>query len=424
MILFHDLTPADAPALADFYDTHYVREFPDPDERESLATMIDYLRLKEKGWYGRNNYHIILATTDGTTIGLSVVDYFAEPNAGVIEFLMVVPDARGSGAGRALLAETERVLDQDAAAASGKRLDHLFAEINDPFIPTEVPDTLDPAVRAVIWDRWGFRGLDLPYLQPALSETQDGVTNLLLIGKSSGAPPCPSTVRQAVHDYLRWAMRIEDPSRCPEYRTMAEHLSGQDAVRTFSLSRYVGSGSPHVTPLTGQDDPDWDSALALYRQVFGSTAYSVPESEFTRAHPVPFHFWSLRRTPSDPVAGMASFFTLKTAGFGGYVVFAEGLRGIGALRPLVARIELRMLADRPSVTGWYVEVADMTDPAPFHAIGFTELPVRYTTPDPEGVEVAIRLLYKPIGRHYRPALPTPAETDEAIREIRAVVYDR
>jgi len=422
MIHFHDVTAADVTALTAFYDTHYTREFPDPDERESLGNMVEYLTLREKGWYGRNNYHIILATVGGTTIGCSVVDYFAEPNSGVIEFLMVVPDARGTGAGRAILAETERVLDQDALAATGRPLAHVFAEINDPFIPTGVPDNLDPVIRAVIWHRWGFRGLDFPYVQPALSDTQGPASNLLLVGKSSGEPFSPSTVRAVVHDYVRWAMRIDDPSHCPEYRRIAAHLSECSAIGTFSLARYVGQVPPYARALIGPKDPDWASTMASYRTFFGSTEHGVPESEFARAYPVPFHFWSLRRTPAGPVAGMASFFTLTNAGFGGYVLFSDALRGTGALRPLVAKIEMRMLADRPSVGGWYIEVADSTDPTPFRAIGFTELPVRYTTPARGGAELPIRLMYKPIGRHYPPKLPTPAEVGEVIHEIRAVVY--
>src|SRR5215831_18986085 len=77
-----DASPGGLAELSRFYRRAYVREFPDPDERESLANMKRYLRLKAQGWYGRNNYHIVLAELDGEPIGGSVVDYLAEPNAG------------------------------------------------------------------------------------------------------------------------------------------------------------------------------------------------------------------------------------------------------------------------------------------------------------------------------------------------------
>ncbi|VVJ17429.1 Uncharacterised protein [Amycolatopsis camponoti] len=424
MIRFHDLTATDADIalLTVFYQDHYAAEFPDPDERESLANMIEYLRLREQGWYGHNNYHIILASMNGVTVGCSVVDYFAGPNAGMIEFLMVVPAFRNAGVGRAILAETERVLESDATAGAGAPLAHVFAEINDPFLPTGAPDNLDPADRALVWDRWGFRGLDLPYVQPALSEAQEPVTNLLLICKTFGEPCTPRTVRSAVADYVRWAMRVEDPERCPEFQALAAHLATLGSVGMFSLARYIGHPIPHARPLTAPTDPDWTAAMALYRTAFGTTEYGIPESEFTQEYPVPLHFWTLRRTPTSAVAGLVTFFTLTTAGFGGYGLFTDDLRGIGALRPTIAQVELQMLADRPTTRGWYIEVAPKTDPAPFRAVGFVELPIRYTVPSPNGDELPATLMYKPIGRHYSPALPTKSEVKVAVREIREVIY--
>ncbi|WP_328617015.1 GNAT family N-acetyltransferase [Amycolatopsis sp. NBC_00355] len=424
MIHFRDLaaTDADIAALTAFYQDHYADEFPDPDERESLANMIEYLRLREQGWYGRNNYHIILASMNGVTVGCSVIDYFAGTNVGMIEFLMVVPAVRNTGVGRAILAETERVLNSDATAETGTPLAHLFAEINDPFVPTGTPDNLDPADRAVIWDRWGFHGLDVPYAQPALSETQEPVTNLLLICKTFGRPCTPQTVRSAVADYLRWAMRVEDPERCPEFQALAAHLATLASVGTFSLSRYVGRPIPHARPLTAPTDPDWAATMELYRTTFGITEYGIPESEFIREYPVPLHFWTLRRTPASAVAGLVTFFTLTTAGFGGYGLFTGDLRGVGALRPMIAQVELRMLADRPSTRGWYIEVTPKTDQAPLRAVGFIELPVRYSVPSPNGDELPATLMYKWIGRHYSPTLPTESEVGAAVREIREVVY--
>ncbi|MGW4523725.1 GNAT family N-acetyltransferase [Amycolatopsis sp. NPDC004378] len=424
MIHFHDLTATDADiaTLTAFYRDHYAAEFPDPDERESLANMIEYLRLRERGWYGHNNYHIILASRNGVTVGCSVLDYFAGPNAGMIEFLMVVPTIRNAGVGRALLAETERVLDADAVSATGTPLAHVFAEINDPFVPTGTPDNIDPADRALIWDRWGFRGLDLPYVQPALSETQEPVTNLLLICKTFGKPCTPRTVCSAVADYLRWAMRVADPEHCPEFKALAAHLATLASVGTFSLARYVGHPIPHVRPLTAPADPDWAATMDLYRGAFGTTEYGIPESEFTRKYPVPRHFWALRRTPGSAVAGLVTFFTLTTAGFGGYGLFTGDLRGIGALRPMIAQVELQLLADRPATRGWYVEAAPKTDRAPLRAVGFVELPVRYTVPSRTGDELPATLMYKPIGRHYPPTLPAESEVEVAVREIREVVY--
>jgi hypothetical protein len=162
--------------------------------------------------------------------------------------------------------------------------------------------------------------------------------------------------------------------------------------------------------------------MDLYRAAFGTTEYGIPESEFIREYPVPLHFWALRRTPTSAVAGLVTFLTLTTAGFGGYGLLTDDLRGIGALRPMIAQVELQMLADRPTTRGWYIEAAPKTNLAPLRAVGFIELPVRYTVPSENGDELPATLMYKPIGRRYSPTLPTESEVDVAVREIRAVVY--
>lgn len=84
MITFRELTgaPDDLSVLAGFHGTLYVSLFPDPDERESLENMAGYLRLKGHGWYGENNYHIVLAFDGELLAGAVIADYLAEPATG------------------------------------------------------------------------------------------------------------------------------------------------------------------------------------------------------------------------------------------------------------------------------------------------------------------------------------------------------
>ena len=101
MIEFRELSNRDEDfaILERFYRDLYVSEFPDPDERESLANMKEYLRLKAQGWYRDNNYHLLIALDAGRPCGAAISDYLAEANAGAIEFLVVDPLQRGSGLG-------------------------------------------------------------------------------------------------------------------------------------------------------------------------------------------------------------------------------------------------------------------------------------------------------------------------------------
>jgi GNAT superfamily N-acetyltransferase len=438
MIDFRELTDSaeDVATLTDFYTTLYVREFPDPDERESLANIIDYLGRKARGWYGNNNYHVLLAWLDGRLVGGSILDYLAEPNVGVIEFLLVAPGERKCGIGRQVLARTEQLLDEDARRLTGRALDGVVAEMNDPLATRNARDNLDPTARALIWDRWGYAGLDFPYVQPALSADTAAVTELILIAKPlrpdwSAALPS-TTVLRFVHEYLRWAMRIEHPIDSADYRRMAAHLERCDAVRTLALATYVGRDPNrplHVREITGPEDVDFAPTMNLYWAEFGNSKLAVAEEDFRRAlaEGGRYHLWSLRSTEDGPVDGLASFWVLQTAGFGGYVVLAGALHRTGRLRALVARIEQQMLRDQPTVRGWYIEVGADTDSGPFRSVGFYQLAGDYQQPtvgDSATTEptIPVRLLYKQVGRCYQAPRLAANDVLAAVAEILAKVY--
>ncbi len=439
MIDFRSLTDSaeDIATLTDFYKTLYTNEFPDPDERESLPNMIDYLGRKARGWYGRNNYHILLAWLDGRLVGGSVVDYLAEPNVGVIEFLFVAPDARQSGIGRQVLTRTEQLLAEDARRLTGRPLDAVVAEMNDPLAPSNVRDNLDPTARALIWHRWGYAGLDFPYVQPALAEDTAAVTNLIVIAKPlrpdwSAALPS-TTVLRFIHEYLRWAIRIDRPADSADYRQMAAHLDRCDTVPTVPLATYVGRDPDrplHIREITGPDDVDFAPTMRRYWAAFGNSGLAVAEADFLQAlaDGGSYHLWSLRSAEDAPIDGLASFRTLSTAGFAGYLVLADTLHHTGRLRTLVARIEEQMLRDQPTVQGWYIEVATNTDSTPFRSIGFHQLAVDYQQPtvtEPPGAEqtIPVRLLYKQVGRCYRPPKLAAHDVLSTVAEILAQVYN-
>ncbi|MEQ1638436.1 MAG: hypothetical protein ABL903_17325 [Methylococcales bacterium] len=65
---------SDLSILSHFYTTIYELEFPDPDERESLENMSNYLRLKTEGWYRKNNYHILVVIQDEQLVAGSITD--------------------------------------------------------------------------------------------------------------------------------------------------------------------------------------------------------------------------------------------------------------------------------------------------------------------------------------------------------------
>jgi len=432
---------SDLRLLANVYHDLFVSEFPDANERESLENMIDYLRQRSAGWYGKNNYHILMVLDDGEPCGMAISDYLAEPNTGVIEFLAVSRRARARGHGRFLLDATEERLSKDALSASKAQLDYIVAEMNDPFRPGSLDDAYDPFVRAEVWAKWRYARLDFPYLQPALSPRQQPVTNLMLIGKSFGLGDAESVsselTKTILREYMRWAMRIEEPDTSPEYLQMAAFLSQRPAIRLSSLSRYVGK-DPHqpltIEAVTEPDQPDLQGVLRVYEAAFPSgpanlEADGIRQMLARHLSVIPderYHLWAARATPSSPVEGCASFFAFPDFGFGGYVALSGSLRGKKYLRSIIALLEQRMLRDFPRSRGWYIECAPATAPV-FAKLGFDSIALPYRPPRLDHASDAremppLILMYKEFGRRFAaPALAT-ADLLEAVALIFERVY--
>ncbi len=424
-ITLRELTtaPSDRARLRAFYAEVYEREFPDSDERESLQNITRYLELKAEGWYGRNNYHVVVAYRGESAVGGCILDYLDEPNAGVIEFVFAAASVRGEGVGRRLMAEAQRLAAQDAQR-HGRALQWIAAEMNDPFLPSSVRDNMDPFLRARIWDRWGFGVLDCPYVQPALSAEQQPVDGLVLIAKCFDPAwrtdvPTPQ-VAALVAAYMQWAMRIETPAGHPQFRALAGWLQGRSAVRWLALRRYIGefeassqdAAAFDVVELRRADQPQFDPAIDVYRRAFDSPATAIEGASFVRGlrryadTDYRYHLWALSPRQTGGVAGMASFFGFRGMGFGGYVVLERALSGVGALRPLLARMEQQFVVDALDIQGWLIECETSHTASVFARCGFHALAVPYVQPVLPGAaradSPALILMYRPLGRVYAP----------------------
>ncbi len=443
-------TPSGLALLRRFHDEAYVAQFPDPDEREPLAQMARYLRRKAAGWYGANNYHVLVALSGGAPVGGVVLDYLAVPKAGVVEFLFVLAPMRGQGLARLLLDAGIRLLRADARR-QGCRLSAVAAEINDPFRRPPRPDNMDPFARAAVWARLGFSHLPCPYVQPALSPQQAAVDYLMLIVQPlqrwhapPGALPAAASVaadwvRRLVAEYMRWAMRIDRPRRQPEYRRIDAYLGQRRRVGLLPLPGCAGVGaSAPALAVTAVDERDSDFAavVALAGEAADQPGHRPARSTFVaaldaarRGGPA-YHLWRIAASVDGPVAGMASFFSLPSAGFGGYLVLGGALRGQGLLAPLVDRIEACMMADgvAPAARhpGWFIECGD-GPAAVFRRLGFADVPVDYRPPalapaPGSSPPVPLRLLYKPFGVVYLPPSLDAGFVRRALREILGHVY--
>lgn len=443
-----DLTgaSADRARFDRFIRELYIPGFPDADERESPENMLEYLRLRAAGWYGANNYHILLLTEDDRPVAAAVSDYLAIPNTGVIEFLIVADDCRGKGYGRRLFRATEDLLHADARRQQHDGLAALVIELNDPFRVAPPNDNYDPFERARIWAKWGFGRLHFPYVQPALSEDQAPVTCLIL-----GAKPYRSDlrtafpgqlVREILIGYLQWAMRIPDPAADVSFQQMAGYLDHAADVPLNSLTEYLGHDPMRpldVVPIESTEAADFPAVMDVYRRGFSDGPTTVQASAFGNAfrwaasqlqRGVHYHLWGLREKTGCAIAGMTSFFTLRTIGFGGYILWEPPLRGTNRTRLLLARIEEQLIRDESAVTGWYIECApDSSEAAAFQRVGFQRVPVRYHQASLDYADIERPtcslgpeqwLLYKRLGLDYAPA-PPPRE--QVLADIATILHD-
>jgi hypothetical protein len=444
----HEVTasPQDIAILRQFYRNIYIPEFPDHNERESLENMEQYLRLKAEGWYGKKNYHILLYLDQGRPVAGSISDYLDKPNVGVIEFLVVSSSLRKCHLGTALLKWTENMLRRDSLNVGYRCWNYIIAEMNDPFKSFDLTDSMDPFQRTLIWHRWGYKKIRLPYVQPSLSPDKKPVRNLLLMCKHGGAGKpntIPSTtLRDAVYEYARWAMRIDNPVDNKECREMAHYLGKQRNIASVPLATYVGAVDGRrlaFADLTVERFNELDTVLDIYAREFNEGPTSFPRDLFKKslisfrdtAKYYGYHLLSIKTNPEGAPQGMASFFTFPGAGFGGYIVFDPSIRGKGFLPEVITAIERSMVMDKRGAHGWYGECdpADGTAPI-FKKQGFYEVDIIYRQPplygrSPYKIEAApiMHLIYKEFGENFEPPKIPAKDLLDALIWIFRVVYD-
>lgn len=232
--------PADRDLLAEFYDSIYATSFTDPNERESLTRIRRFLRLKARGWYGRNTYHVFVLHEGGRPRAGLVCDYLHAARMGVIEFLAVDDRVRNRGYGRRLLDYAEAALRADAARA-GAVCRGIAAEVEDPARLVRSSADMDPVQRLRVWNRWGYRIIDFPYVQPRLSPGREPVSHLFLTLKTLPKPrryEAAQSVTMLLCAYMKWAMDIRCPWRHPDFRSMQRFLARRRVIR---LRRSVDS---------------------------------------------------------------------------------------------------------------------------------------------------------------------------------------
>ncbi len=123
--------------------------------------------MLEQQTHDRRNL-LLVAEADGQVVGGTFFHALFGPNVGFSSFLGVARSVRGEGVARRLHDARLSALDRVA----GRPVRGLFIDVVDPARMTpqnlerEVRVGSDPRVRRLVFDRFGFRKVDIRYEQP------------------------------------------------------------------------------------------------------------------------------------------------------------------------------------------------------------------------------------------------------------------
>ena len=233
------------------------------------------------------------------------------------------------------------------------------------------------------------------YVQAALSPGQSPVTTLMLIAKllgqtspsSAGRTIDPRTVKLIVHEYVRWAMRVDEPGQNPEYIEMARFLDRKaergEAIGVEPLDEYLAdvASAPFEVREAQRGDAELLRQIAeVYGRCFPPSSTALPPEAFGEAlasgrhegKSYRYHLWGLADRETRRLAGMASYYSFRRVGFGGYLCLERPLAGRGLLKRVVGCIEREMVNDGLEPQGWLIE-CDPHRPdtiAKFESVGF------------------------------------------------------
>ncbi len=122
---------------------------------------------------------VFVAVLDGKVVGTTEYRYYEDFNVAMTDFTII--GKPGLGIGRYLWKQRQEDLHA-LAAASGKELSGMFAEIYDPYRDLEHEfggvKPMDPFVRREVLSHLGYKRLDFPYVHPSWNNDGEAVSGL------------------------------------------------------------------------------------------------------------------------------------------------------------------------------------------------------------------------------------------------------
>eukprot|EP00042_Codosiga_hollandica_P021516 m.75458 g.75458 ORF g.75458 m.75458 type:complete len:254 (-) comp50398_c0_seq3:51-812(-) len=148
------------------------------NELDDIATWVDCF---EQDFYERYSFNIVLLFAKEDTehkeiLGGATSEYYRKSNTALLSYIAVNPKCKGKGYAHILKNAIFDIIERDSKECGFETISAIFLETNS----IHVKDTMDGPARHAVISSLGFRFLDFPYVQPALSEKQDKCHDLLL----------------------------------------------------------------------------------------------------------------------------------------------------------------------------------------------------------------------------------------------------
>lgn len=177
---------------------------------------------------------VFVAVHEGNVVGATEYRYYEDFNVAMTDFTII--GQAGLGIGPYLA--NNRLKDLHAlAAANGKRMFGMFAEIYDPY---RIEDhefggvkPMDPYVRREVLSHLGYKRLDFPYVHPSWNNDGEAVTGLDLcfLPMEDGVNEVPADL---IVQFLRryYSVLSNKPN---SWNEMIEQLEAKDSVGLLPL---------------------------------------------------------------------------------------------------------------------------------------------------------------------------------------------
>ncbi|MEM3265362.1 MAG: hypothetical protein QXH07_05360 [Thermoplasmata archaeon] len=205
------------PRFDEFYRL-YSTIFTKKEEIETEENLKKYLSYKKTGYYGKNDYHILLLLNKSNDIiGFLIGDFYSDPGISFIEFLGIDKKYRDNGFSKILFNKFLKICENDALISKSK--------LNGVIIEVEKPEVIDSPGSFTYWDKLGFKKIECKYIQPSLSINKESEKNLMLMYYGISEKYLKKeTLVSALKAYFKYAMSKEEPDDLDELKILDESI--------------------------------------------------------------------------------------------------------------------------------------------------------------------------------------------------------